>query len=344
MIAGVVAYYASAARKQSYTADALVVVPSGAGPRGPGNASEAIKLAVTYAVLIPEDDRILRRLAAELKTTSGEIARRLVVFHDADTSLLRLRFKGPTPRYAMAGATAAARAVTSPTPSSPSIAKRSIALVSLPRHAESATSTPSTALAIGLVLGLALGLVAFVAWERSDPRITNVASLEAETGCPSSTMAQLSSESVRILLQRWEALGKGNKPTPIAILPVNEKLQPVAMAAARRLRDGGRDTSVAVDVAEAEWSPASAPAVGDASVILRAGAAPGSSSAGEAVALDSDVVVLVAAPGTSVADVRNVEGILRRLGIKPDWALLAPARFSWDERPQDQEHVGAPSA
>jgi capsular polysaccharide biosynthesis protein len=344
-IAAIAAYYVASARSHSYTADAVAVVPSGAGPRGPGNASEAIKLAVTYSVLIPEDERVLRRLARELHLTPDEVHQRLVVFHDADTSLIRLQFRGDSRRTAIAGATAAARAVTATMPVSPSIARSSIKLVSLPRSAASATSTPSTAVVIGLLLGLILGLVVFVAWERSHPQVKNITNLEA-MGFRSSAIAEASAGSLSILLQRWAA-AEPERATRVAILPVNEKLEPAAIGVARYLQYAGTATGVPVNLRDASRSTTDGTSAADdreARVVLRTAAAPGPPNAGEAVALDSDVVALVAAPTTSISDVRAAAAALRRLGVDPDWALLAPTTFTSDDGAEDEQRAATTEA
>src|SRR6266699_1568139 len=57
------AYLVTSGLHPSYTPEGLVVVPAGAGPKGPGNAQEATKLAGTYAAVIPQDARLLDRIA-----------------------------------------------------------------------------------------------------------------------------------------------------------------------------------------------------------------------------------------------------------------------------------------
>jgi hypothetical protein len=228
---------------------------------------------------------------------------------------------------------------------SPSIARGSIKLVSLPRSAASATSTPSTAVVIGLLLGLILGLVVFVAWERSHPQVKNITNLEA-MGFRSSAVAEASAGSLSILLQRWAA-AEPERATRVAILPVNEKLEPAAIAVARYLQYAGTATGVPVDLRDASRSTTDGTSGADdreARVVLRTAPAPGPPNAGEAVALDSDVVALVAAPTTSISDVRAAAAALRRLGVDPDWALLTPARFTSDDGAADEQRAAATEA
>src|SRR6266487_5591521 len=82
------AYLVTSGLHRSYTAEALVVVPSGAGPKGPGNAQEATKLAVTYAAVIPQDDRILDRIARSSGVRRALVKRELTATTDQATSLI----------------------------------------------------------------------------------------------------------------------------------------------------------------------------------------------------------------------------------------------------------------
>ena len=336
----VVAYFLARDLHRSYTAEAVVVVPSGAGPKGPGNAQEADKLAVTYAAVIPKDDRVLKRIARDIHARESLVRRELRVVTDQGTSLIRLRFTDPRRDVAIAGAAAVVRALTSPVAVTPSIAPRSIAPVRGPTTPAKSSRAART-VPIGIVLGLVLGLILLAAWERADARIDDVASLKKEAGCPAMAVGDLSSRSMMALLQRWEALA-GRAAPRIALVASAAAAESAAVAVAHRLHSaaeqGGtpiaieRGWSAAADNAQAHSLSTSSTELGpvhsgagvrrDRTALL-VGAAPGSDVAGEPIALDSDFVVLVASPGTRVRDVRAAVTLLEQFGVSPGWALLA---------------------
>jgi capsular polysaccharide biosynthesis protein len=332
------AYFVASGLHRSYSADALVVVPSGAGPRGPGNAQEAVKLAVTYAAVIPEDDRVLNRIARRLGVRKSVVKRELQVVTDQATSLIRLRFTDDRRRIAVAGARAAAETVTARAPVTPSIAPGSIALVRFPTT-PSGSSRPATTIPFGIVLGLMLGLILLIAWERADARIDDVASLEAEAGCPALRLRELSTGSLATLLQRWQGLSARAGPR-IAIVAAAASAESAAAASARRLCDAAQLEGMAVALEDRRAGDEERPRAhsngsGDRAAVqapaeehrarttLVVGGAPGSDLAGEAVAVDADFLVLIAARGTRTDDIRTTIGVLEQFGVSPGWALLA---------------------
>jgi capsular polysaccharide biosynthesis protein len=346
------AYFVASGLHRSYTAEALVVVPSGAGPHGPGNAQEADKLAVTYAAVIPEDDRVLGRIARTLGVATSVVKRELKVVTEEGTSLIRLRFTDDHRDIAVAGARAAAEAVTSRIQVTPSIAPRSVALVRFPATPDK-SSRPATTIPIGVVLGLALGLILLVAWERADARTDDVASLEAETGCPAMPFGGLSTGSMTALLRRWETLAGRSAPR-IALVAAATNAERATVAAAHRLyaaaelermpigiedqRAGAAEQARPPSRSNGTGDPGAAPSGaaerGDRTTLV-IGGVPGSDVAGEAVALAADFVVLVASPGTRAVDIRAAVAVLEQFGVSPGWALLA-------ERPRTAAAARAP--
>jgi capsular polysaccharide biosynthesis protein len=337
------AYLFASGSHHSYIAEAIVVVPSGAGPHDPGNAQEAETLAVTYAAVIPQDDRILNRIARRLRVQRSLVKRELTAVTDQTTSLIHLRFTDDRRNVAVAGARAAAEAVTARVRVTPGIAPRSIALVRFPTTA-AASSRPATTVPIGIVLGLVLGLTLLVAWERTDTRTDDVESLEAETGCPSMRLGDLSTGSIIALLQRWEALAE--RPAPrVALVAAAANAESAAVATAERLRDAARMERIAIAIEDrragenrrdgggdnARKPPHSnelgKPTPGQSGAADRTtlvvGGAPGSDAAGDAAVLDADFVVLVASPGTRASDIRNTVAVLEQFGVPPGWALLS---------------------
>jgi capsular polysaccharide biosynthesis protein len=334
------AYLVTSGLHRSYTAEALVVVPSGAGPKGPGNAQEADKLAVTYAAVIPQDDRVLDRIARRLGVNRSLVKRELTAVTDQATSLIHLRFTDDRSNIAVAGARVAAEAVTAPVRVSPSIAPGSIALVRLPTT-PTGSSGPATTVPIGIVLGLVLGLILLVAWERTDARTDDVASLEAETGCPATRLGDLSTRSSTALLQRWERLA--GPPAPrIALVAAAANTDSAAAAAAQHLHDAAKREGMAIEIEDwragaGEYArpPAQSNGSGNPAAAQRRPAdrtalvvasAPGPDVAAEAAILDADFVVLVASPGERAADIRRTLGVLEQFRVSPGWALLAERR------------------
>ncbi len=347
-IVTIVASSAAGSRPSTYSAEALVVVPAGAGPKDPGAAAEAIKLSVTYAVLIPQDDRVLQYIATRLGMSVREVERKLSVVHETDTSLLRLRFRDPRQDIAIAGARTTAQAITSRVPVSPSIAPGSLFTVRTPRRATVSAVETSRVVPIGLILGFCLGAVLLVACERADPRADDVEALEVEAGCPASS---LSKASLATLLQRWRSLA-GRSPATVALLPATPRLELATIAAVELLANAGKGHDIPISVEGAAFasrhrnpghSDVAGAWAGDAEggtdhvgreestglVLIPAGA-PGSEAAGEGIAVDSDVVVLVASEGTPIADIRSAVVLLHQFGAAPAWALLTPRRV---ERP-----------
>ncbi|MEO5574602.1 MAG: Wzz/FepE/Etk N-terminal domain-containing protein [Gaiellaceae bacterium] len=303
----------------THLAVAVVLVPARAARTGPGNAGEASNLATTYADLIPEDRVILASVAEELDLDPEAVRRNTAVNHDFDTSILRLSFTDPDPELALAGARILAESVTGPEPVSPRIAPRSLALVHLPTAARSEAMSPAKVAVLGLVLGLALGIVVLLAWERADGRIDDVKTLSEEAGCAASALGKASKESIAALLDRWSGLVE-RSPARIALLPVSRSSEDAAAGAAERLVQGGFLTKRPVG-----WA-AGGSATPQPQVILEVGGMPGSVAAGESLALSSDLIVLVAVQGTRIADLRETLAVLEQFGSTPVWALLAPTR------------------
>jgi capsular polysaccharide biosynthesis protein len=299
-----------------FTAQAVLLVSSGAGPTGTLSADQANKLAKTYAGLIPEDRSVLGALANRFQISPTQAQDNLSVLNDEETALVRVTYTDPDSAIARDGVRLVAQAVTGARPESSSVAPGSLSLVSLPEGAEANSSGAGASVPIGLFLGLCLGLVLLVALERADPRVDEPDELGEETACPASSYESLSSESILALLERWTSLA-GRADVTVAFVPVNAGATRLAAGVQRRF----------LTAAEAEGWPVMAgfPDGADGrrrlTTALVATGPPGGEAAGEAAALGADVVVLVAPDGVRVRDVHGALSVLERFGVVPSWAI-----------------------
>ncbi|HEV7461468.1 MAG TPA: hypothetical protein VGN78_13105 [Solirubrobacteraceae bacterium] len=328
-IAGAAAYGISRLRHDQYTSEAVAVVPAGKL----GNANDATKLAITYAGVIPSDQRVLQRVAAATRRPVSDVANRVTVVNDTDAAVLRLRYKGDDPGSALRGAQALAAAVTQRPAASPNLPARSLSLVRPPRRPAAAVPASSVAVPVGVVLGIVLGIVLLLAWERSDGRIGRREELSDVLAVPGSALDDLPEPAVGALLERWTRLAEAPSPR-IGIVPLTSDLFGAARHAAIRIQAGAGSIGRWVSIVEAGDAAAMVSTMqsnghghADSSeppdaATLVVGGAPESAAAGEALALSCDLIVVVASPGSRVRRVRSAAAVLRRFGVRPAWALL----------------------
>src|SRR4051794_11665409 len=86
------AYAVGAVRRAESPAEAGGVVSADAQL----TPDQANRLAITYAGLIPNDEAIAVTAARALGTTPAEVSRRLSVFNDLNTALLRIDYRATT--------------------------------------------------------------------------------------------------------------------------------------------------------------------------------------------------------------------------------------------------------
>jgi len=327
--------------RATFASDALLFVPSGAGaPAGAGNADQALRLATIYAGILQEDSAIDARVSAVARVPLGTVQSHVTVLNDLNTSILRVRYKDSDPVRAVAGARAFAQAVAGPEPASPNIGPRSLSIVSLPAASAKAGRPGKAALVYGAVLGLALGIVLLVAWERTDRRIDAPQDLEASARCPATDLDGLSDSAALALIQRWHSLS-GTRPTCVALLPAGDSFDEATSVFARQLLaaghgDNGHGDNGQVLLEDRRDQPVVGVSGGSSHdgvepnenfdlMLLQAGPI-GGATAGEAVALKSDMTVLVAGAGMRTADVEMLVDRLEQLGVRPVWAVLAPRK------------------
>jgi capsular polysaccharide biosynthesis protein len=316
------------AQADPYMAQVVLIVPaSGAGPSEGINPDDADKLATTYAGIIPVDDTLLRDIGKTVGQSSSDVGQNLSVVNEQNTSILQITFKASDPQTATTGARTAARLLSGPSPVAAGIVPSSLQVVSLPSNVgPAATSHSKRTVAIGAVLGLILGLVLLVAWERSDPHVTDARSLSNQFGCPATPADRLSPDAAHALLERWASL-TDRVPARVAILPADTGSVAQADEVARLLArsgEGVRYLDARAGALPDELGNGHSPVDGDESVVLVHAGPPG--QGGEAVALGCDLTVVVVRSGARNAEIRRMAEELANFGLVPAWALLTPRR------------------
>jgi capsular polysaccharide biosynthesis protein len=311
----------------------LMVPPNAGGPSEGINPDDADKLATTYAGIIPVDQTLLADIGNAVHQSTSQVASNLTVANEASTSILQIGYKASNPQTATTGARTAATLLTGPNPVAAGIVPSSLQVVSLPTQLGPATTMhKSRTVAIGAVLGLILGLVLLVAWERSDPHVTDPRSLSGQFGCPATPADRLSPDAARALLERWASL-TDHVPARVAILPADAASVEHADEVARLLARSG-DGVRYLDARSGTLPDALSNghlADGRDSIALVHAAPPG--NGGEAVALSCDLAIVVVRSGARNAEIRGMAEELANFGVVPAWALLTPRRG----------HVGTPA-
>lgn len=359
-------YGAASLQKRLYTAESLVVVSSRAaqGDPGrrydanPGQAFDAGRLALTYASALPEDDRLLRRIATAVGRPLDEVDERFSVTNDTETATLRFRYRDEDAVIAAVGSRTAADGVTSSPPATQAVRPGTLYLVHAADRPEDRSDALLLATALGAVLGLGLGAILVFAWDRADPRLDSRDDCHAVTGTPVTVLDTLSPSSVLALLERWYALGE-ERSVRVAILPAEPRLTRLAGDVARWLSDACDDALGPVRAGNGDGSmrplkqppptqqlvpvrslfrrrQARAAGAGNSHadtrtmpvperIALVAGNVPGSPSAGEAEALRSDLIVLLVARGHRSRQLAATAALLEEYGHPPDWVLFVQA-------------------
>jgi capsular polysaccharide biosynthesis protein len=304
-----VALIAASLRTPTYSAEGVAVVAANRV-----TPDQAVGLALTDAALIPKDAAVTRSVARSLRTTTKDVQNRLAVFNDPTTALLRVQYRGRSASEAQAGATAVLRSIAGSQPVTRNIAPSSIQIVRLPTPPAPSRGVP-TLVAIGIILGLALGSLLLVAWERTDPRIDDLDDLGAATASPATSFDAMSDAAAGALLDRWRALA-GQSRTSVALVPATDGLEGSLGDIARVLGLADENTTVVLQMD----SRSSLPTGGDTTLFV--GGVPGGRNAGEGVALACNLTVLVVERGTARDDLRRALEVLQRFGIHPAWSIL----------------------
>jgi capsular polysaccharide biosynthesis protein len=306
----------SGARKHSYTSSALLLVSSGADAKGPGDASEAINLASTYATLIPQDPGVTKFVGHRLGLSAGDVEDDLTASHLTSTGLITLSFKNDDADTAVKGAALTVRAVTGKKPTSDSIGVDSMRVVRAASHdqgfSDKQTISPTASLALAIILGLFLGVIVLIAWERADPRIDEPGDVELAAHLPASRLQDLSPSARAALVQR---LAGQAAPDPV------DRGAPLAL-----LPSGSSQSAELLDAGDSLWN-ATANARGglaDSSptpAIVLGGNGPQELETLQA-AETGGARIVVAQQGMKVSRLVAAIHHYERLGLAPQWVLM----------------------
>jgi capsular polysaccharide biosynthesis protein len=319
------AYVVASKHGETYTAESTGVVS--ASPHSLLTPDQANVLANTYAALIPKDAVILRGVAATLGTSVPDVQDRLSVFNTTGTALLVIDYRGSSAANSIAGAAAALRAIAGDYPVSPNIIPGSVGAVQAPTTASSSKSV-TVLVAVGAIVGVALGLLLMVVWERADPRIDRPEDLSQEIGSPTSPASAISESGADALFARWRALAE-RWPSKIAFVPVTPDVQADLPKVAARFNH------VQANGAVAPWRiPTYDPADGEEHTPphgirippVIACEVPSADLTTLQPIMDCGLVVLVARRGTPRAALRELLDSLTEFGVSPKWAIFLGSR------------------
>jgi capsular polysaccharide biosynthesis protein len=323
------AYIVASKQGETYTAESTGVVA--ASPDSLLTPDQANVLANTYAVLIPKDAVILRGVATTLGTSVPDVQDRLLVFNTTGTALLVIDYRGSSAANSIAGASAALRAITGDYPVSPNIIPGSIGAVQAPTKASSSKSV-TVLVAVGAIVGVALGLLLMVVWERVDPRIDRPEDLSQEVGSPASPVSAISQSGANALYARWKALADRG-PSRIALVPVTADVQADLPKVALRF---SKVQAVQGNGAEPPWwtrtreriteSEDLTQPIGSGIPAVIACQVPSANLTTLQSIMDCDLVVLVARRGTPRAALRELLDELTEFGVSPKWAIFLGRR------------------
>ncbi len=337
----------------TYSADAKVQVTTGAqGPiqgnaATPGSAYEGQALAADYAGLIDNDAGILSKVSAATGLSPTTVASSTTVSVINGTALLDIKFTSSTPDTAKVGATALAQAISGKNPVSPAIAPETVTITQLPSVVVRHVTKLPVIVAIGVVLGLLLGAVLLIAWERADARFDRPGQISGTLAIPARALSDLNALSAIALMERWRDLAH-HKPARVAFVPSAAGMTAETHELVGRLGLIGHFAPITVRTSLDEFvpdgghpgiglgsepamgelnlagqspSPAQPPSANGTDVLLKAGGAPGAEG-GEAAAVEADLTVLVVPRGSRVSDAQQSLVLLEQVGIRPQWALM----------------------
>ncbi len=287
-----------AGTRSSYYRTSASVVVSGQGTA----VSPPSALAVTYSGLIQRDDRVANAIARVIHVPAGTAAGRQAATVAPNTAIITISYTDPSPKKSWLGVWAALHSVTGSHPTAIGIPPHLLRVVSGPGSSSKQSSKlPGGPVPIGIVLGLFLGTAVFLAWERSDARADDGASLERELSLPVSQVPRHPDPgSITALPHRWAALA--GKPSGATVVLVD---------ATRGSNGAGSELIQNFTQSDPDLTNTYARS-----------SVPGTSDADDVKAMAAEFAVLVVAKGERLREIRRSIAAMRKLGVEPCWALL----------------------
>jgi capsular polysaccharide biosynthesis protein len=212
-----------------YRASLLLVIPSSqpgsstATSADPiGRPTEALRLAGSYAELIPNDDTLLAEVREATGLDIDDIRGSVTALAIPESSLIRLSFTAPSPEQADAGIAALQESLTGATPANAAIAPNSLVSVSVD-EAERVSDRAGYLIPSAFVLGFAFGVFVALIWTRSNARVDATTDIEDDLKVPllSPTADQLPSVT-GAAVAGW-ARRQPSPPSTLGIVAVSRK-------------------------------------------------------------------------------------------------------------------------
>jgi capsular polysaccharide biosynthesis protein len=369
----VAAFTASRHQRATYTANAILLVKPGATKSSPGAPQEAQALAATYAGLIPNDSSVVATVAAATGLSTPQVARDTTVTVINGTSLLNIRFTAATAAEALQGANAMADSLSGATPVTTAIPGGTVTVTKPATDATRHLTSKTVVLGLSLLLGLLLGGVITIIWERTDARFDKPEQITDELGIPARALAALNDVAVLAVMRQWRTLAlhragddEGHVPR-VALVPAVPRVRQRVARLAEMLKaaawPGSMKISTSIADARSEellleqgssFQNALVAAAGSAErnglqgrlprpgavgppsygLEVLVGGQPGTEG-GEAVSQQAHVTVLVVPAGSRVKEVRRSVALLAELGSTPVWTLM-PGRTGRSDQRYDQ--------
>jgi hypothetical protein len=259
-----------------------------------------------------------------------DVENRISVSNTTGTALILIDYRGTSAANSIVGATDVLNAIVGKHPVSLNIIPGSVGAVQAPTKATASRSV-ATILALGAIVGITLGLLLMVIWERIDPRIDRPEDLTQEVGSPTSVVGAISESGANALIARWTALAD-HGPSRIALVPVTADVRAELPQVARRFGQVQSSGSQALgsNVMPAWLDQTSNPVAGSGNgspAVIVCEVPSGDLTALQSI-MDSDLVVLVARKGTPRAALRSSLDSLTEFGVAPKWAIFLGGRTS----------------
>ena len=217
------------------------------------------------------------------------------------TSLLNLRFTSTKPSTPAVGVTAMSSAISGEHPVTSAIPAGTITVIHGASRPVSHAVKLVEVVALGLLLGLLLGAVIVIIWERADARLDGPGQVTAQLGIPARSLQHLNTDSATAMTGRWRSLAMIDEPV-IALLSGVADMQDITRMVGRRL---------------ALLAP---------NVQLRTGGAPGDED-GDRIAQFANLTVLLIPREARVRAVLRSVDFLGQIGVRPAWALMVDERL-----------------